>query len=655
MMGQTIKQITYITDAGIFRFACDLYVTPYYNGEVTMTATDANTVSVSGLPENIQNPVASVSYTVGSGRDSQTVYLAQNVAVEGGKIALNTAMEADKTYNVIIASDNYAQITGTVTLSDATDPDEGEEEASEYTYLYAALTWEEYWASEGVYAAGSDASSDELDAKGESDKGAFDVVSRATANHGLHRGSFQSVSVIHDTEGKTYTISHWTDSDTAVLTDGRTLTKSSDRSTGITTLMLSNGTVAIMDYYEVTGIKYVPVQVATEDLDAFCQQYAVVKNGETLSGGYSEQNLTAYTATAAVDETTNGLKVATKNADGTFTFAARTTGTGSGLAETQQKTVDPDSITVTVKDANGAYGEFLRVDLTGTGYGDLGSNLYAVVWTYYGDDATYTNALETYGTKFAADNWMHKSMGIQLGLTDSLRCQLPAGTDGTGYWTITVCAMGYADATFRFQATEDNIVKADTSVLEALVAQAQALKESDYTADSWSNLAVELSESIEMLSSNSLTQAMVDEQVKHLSDALAQLVKVEDADNSDDGDGDEDNAPTEPGDADNGDTKPDDSKPGATDPGSSNTGDTNTEETKPSDTNPGNSNTGDASQTDSGKGDNNAATSDQSTTSTGTTVVKTADESHIFLWLGALVLSCMGFVASVMISRKKQH
>jgi hypothetical protein len=195
----------------------------------------------------------------------------------------------------------------------------------------------------------------------------------------------------------------------------------------------------------------------------------------------------------------------------------------------------------------------------------------------------------------------------------------------------------------------------DTSVLEALVAQAQALKESDYTADSWSNLAVELSESIEMLSSNSLTQAMVDEQVKHLSDALAQLVKVEDTDNNGDGDGDEDNAPTEPGDADNGDTKPDDSKPGATDPGSSNTGDTNTEETKPSDTNPGNSNTGDASQTDSGKGDNNAATSDQSTTSTGTTVVKTADESHIFLWLGALVLSCMGFVASVMISRKKQH
>lgn len=45
-------------------------------------------------------------------------------------------------------------------------------------------------------------------------------------------------------------------------------------------------------------------------------------------------------------------------------------------------------------------------------------------------------ALATYGTKFAADNWMHKVNGIQLGLTDSLRCTLPAGTDGTGFWTL---------------------------------------------------------------------------------------------------------------------------------------------------------------------------------------------------------------------------
>ena len=57
--------------------------------------------------------------------------------------------------------------------------------------------------------------------------------------------------------------------------------------------------------------------------------------------------------------------------------------------------------------------------------------MQAVEWTYYGSDSSRTNAVATYGTKFASDNWMHKSMGIQLALTESERCQLPAGTDGT--------------------------------------------------------------------------------------------------------------------------------------------------------------------------------------------------------------------------------
>jgi hypothetical protein len=585
---------------------------------------------------------------------------------------------------VTITSDNYAQITGTVSLAQ-------DEEESEYTYLYAALTWDEYWASEGVYAAGSTASSTELDTKGETDKGAFDVVSRATANHGLHRGSFQSVAVIYDTNGKTYTISHWTDADNAVLTDGRTLTKSTDRSTNVTNLTLSDGTTATMSYYEVTGIKYVPVQVATADLAQFCEKYTVVENGEALAGGYTEQNLTAYTATADVNENTNGLKVATKNEDGTFSFSARSTGTGSGLAGTTQK--EAKNITVTVKKANGSYGEFLRVDLTGDGYGDLGSNMYAVVWTYYGNDSTYTKALQSYGTKFAADNWMHKSMGIQLGLTDSLRCQLPDGTDGTGYWTLTVCAMGYEDYTVKFQATEENIVKTseeenvDTSKLEALVAQAKALTESDYTAASWKDLDTELSESVEMLASNTLTQAMVDEQVKHLTDALNNLVKAEqpeDKDDPDDKDNDQ-NGNDQNGNDQNGNTNTGDTNTGNTNAGNTNTGDTNTGNTNAGntntgntnagntntgntnagntntgDTNTGNTNTGNANTGNANTGNTNtgSTSTDKTTSSTGSTgestVVKTADESHILLWLGALVVSCLGFVGTVVFGRKKK-
>ena len=51
-----------------------------------------------------------------------------------------------------------------------------------YTYLYAALTWDEYWANEKVYAAGSTAASAQLDSHEEQDLGAFDAVSRATVN-----------------------------------------------------------------------------------------------------------------------------------------------------------------------------------------------------------------------------------------------------------------------------------------------------------------------------------------------------------------------------------------------------------------------------------------------------------------------------------------
>jgi hypothetical protein len=542
-------------------------------------------------------------------------------------------------------------------------------ESAEYTYLYAALTWEEYWASENVYEAGNTNSSTELDTKGETDKGAYDVVSRATTNHGLHRGSFQSVAVIYDTDGNTYTVSYWTDSDNAVLTDGTTLKKASDRATGVTTLTLGDGTTSTMDHYEVTGIKYVPVKVETSDLEDFCKQYMVALDGNTIAGGYTEQKLTSYSLTAAVDENTNGLKTATKNSDGSFSFSARTTGTGSGILNTEQKKVDSSKIDVEVKEASGSYGEFLRVDLTGDAYGDLGSNMYAVVWTYYGNDSTYTKSLQSYGTKFAADNWMHKSMGIQLGLTDSLRCQLPKGTDGTGYWTITVCAMGYEDYTVQFIATADNIVaseedeEVDTSELDALVKQGQTLNESDYTADSWKDLSTELSESVEMLQSDTITQAMVDEQVKHLTDAINNLVKSE-SDNKESGDDSQTgNNPSD--DSQTGNDVSDDSQTGNDVSDDSQTGndisdDSQTGNEASDDSQTGNEASNDSQIDNDNQSDDNSNTvsgsvSNQNSSSASTdNTVNTGDESHVILWLSAMVLSGLG-IAAVAKLRKKER
>mgnify|MGYP000514931389 CR=1 FL=1 len=65
-----------------------------------------------------------------------------------------------------------------------------------YSYVYAGLTWGEYWSQESVTAAGNVSGSDEKDSHNESDTGAFDAVTRATTNHGLHRGSFQAIAVL---------------------------------------------------------------------------------------------------------------------------------------------------------------------------------------------------------------------------------------------------------------------------------------------------------------------------------------------------------------------------------------------------------------------------------------------------------------------------
>ena len=396
----------------------------------------------------------------------------------------------------------------------------------EYSYVYAGLTWQEYWANEGVYNAGDVTTSNEKDTHGEYDKGAFDTVTRATTNHGLHRGSYQCMATIDTEDGKKYELAGWTGdakNQIMILTDGTQLSYSK----GVITN--TDGTTSKLSSYEVTGIKYVPVKVKTSDLADFEQHYRVVKNGEKLYGGFGENKLSSYEYTAAVNADTNGLKTAVKNADGTYSFSARQTGSGKSFAE--QDISVAANITSTVKDATGSYGEFLRVDINGDGYGALGAMMQAVKWTYYGNDATRTNVVATYGTKFAADNWMHKSMGIQLGLTDSARCQLPAGYDGTGYWSLTVYALGYTDTTINFEATDANIVKvkapvSDTSKLSAAIAAADALSEADYTAESWAAMKLEYEEAVDALAVAEY-QADVDEATEHLTAAINALVKVD--------------------------------------------------------------------------------------------------------------------------------
>ena len=451
---------------------------------------------------------------------------AVKLITEDGKLDLSQDAfkdaKAGEGFAVTIAEDGYQTYTFTYKVP-------GED--SEYSYVYVGMSWAEYWANEGVYAAGDTESSADADSRNEYDKGAFDAVTRATANHGLHRGSFQCSAVIEDTNGNKYELAYWNADGKAVMTDGSVYTRSTNEDKKAV-FTAEDGSSFIQADYKVTGIKYVPVKVKTADLNALKEKYAVVENGETLSGGFSENQLQSYTAIADVTANTNGLKTAEKQEDGSFAFSERTTGSYSGLKDTQL-TVASD-ITPNVRETKdvGSFGEFIRVDLNGN-YGGLGSAMQAVEWTYYGDDASYTAPVRTFGTKFAADNWMHKSMGIQLGLTDSLRCQLPEGTDGTGYWKLTVYGLGYADYSYSFQIGTENLAapktatEEDIKALQDKIDEASALNESDYTKDSWDKMRSELEESKELLAQENPLQSAVKEQTIHMTEAIDALVKAE--------------------------------------------------------------------------------------------------------------------------------
>ena len=439
---------------------------------------------------------------------------------EDGKLDLEQDVfkdaKAGDAFAVTIAEDGYQPYTFTYKVP-------GED--SKYSYVYVGMSWAEYWANEGVYNAGSIEASDVKDSRDEYDKGAFDTVTRATTNHGLHRGSFQCTAVIEDTEGEKHYLSHWEGKDQAVMTDGTTYTYAK----GVFTA--KNGSSFTQKDYEVTGLKYVPVKIRTADLNSLKEKYTVVENGGELIGGYGENQLKSYKTIADVTANTNGLKTAEKQEDGSFAFSARTTGSYSGLKDTQLATADvtPD---VKAGDKVGSYGEFIRVDFNGN-YGGLGSAMQAVEWTYYGNDDTYTNPVRVFGTKFASDNWMHKSMGIQLGLTDSLRCQLPENTNGTGYWKITIYGLGYADYSYNFEVGTENIATLKTAsaeeiaALQAKIDEAKALNRFAYTTDSWKKMQDELEESEDLLKSENPLKSEVNEQIKHLTDAIDSLVKVQ--------------------------------------------------------------------------------------------------------------------------------
>lgn len=516
LAGKTISAVTYYTEDGIIKLNLDkkLYV-PTHAATVEADFSSGETAVSFDFPSDFDAEYSVMVKDEKSEKDEKSDFF--KCDPKNHKVTWDPKAKAPSGTCQLVITDKkgaYAPELVQINLN---------------VYAYAAVPYDEYWKSEGVYLSGDNwkASSDVADRTQtskdgttieEHDKGAFDAVSRATTNHGLHRGSFQQSVVIHGTkDGKAYDYHpvSWTDINNFVDADSSTYNKND---IGMTS-------------YNITGIKYVPVKVSASDFADFCSKYTVTKNGATLAGGFSEENLSAYTnLVAAVDADTNGLKTVTKGRGG-YTFGKRQTGTGSGIQGQSQKTADA-GIAAAVKEYSGSFGEMLRVDLDNTKndtkyYGDLGGHMQTVVWKYYGPDKNNTTPLATYGTKFAADNWMHKTMGIQLGLTDSLRAKLPEGTNGTGKWTITVYALGYSDTTYTVNVTAENLPKKvepmkaeQRKKLESLRDQAKVLldaaKDSNNLTPAETTLKAHYNQIVALLADKDATKAAADELIQEV-------------------------------------------------------------------------------------------------------------------------------------------
>ena len=111
LSGKTITNLKYyLYDGSAYRvLSYDVDLLVKKNADAISAAFDDDkTVTVTGLPADIENPVAKVASKVGRGETP--VVIAENVKVTDGKIVCTDAALDGTTYTVTVTSDNYADL-----------------------------------------------------------------------------------------------------------------------------------------------------------------------------------------------------------------------------------------------------------------------------------------------------------------------------------------------------------------------------------------------------------------------------------------------------------------------------------------------------------------------------------------------------------------
>ena len=113
--GKTITNVRFITRNGVYDCPVNIPV-KLDSDAITAAFEGLSTINVTGLPEDIENPVATVQSQVGRGETP--VVIAENVAVTDGKITTTEPAAAGAAYTVTVVSDNYADLSATAEVSE---------------------------------------------------------------------------------------------------------------------------------------------------------------------------------------------------------------------------------------------------------------------------------------------------------------------------------------------------------------------------------------------------------------------------------------------------------------------------------------------------------------------------------------------------------
>lgn len=200
-----------------------------------------------------------------------------------------------------------------------------------YKYVYAGLTWTQYWASEGVYNAANTDSNSTVDSHNELDKGGFDTVTRATVTITLNK----KTATIY--KGKTTTLKAtvtgaeaakvtFTSNNTKVATVNKTTGKVTAKAKGTATITAKYGDVKVT--CKVT-VKNPTLTLSKTSASVKVGKTTKITAKATPSGKVTYKSSNKKVATVSSNGTIKGIKKGT----------AKITVTCNGVSKTVKVTV----------------------------------------------------------------------------------------------------------------------------------------------------------------------------------------------------------------------------------------------------------------------------------------------------------------------------